>query len=79
MTESTAPLSPQGQADRAWLQEKLGDRFRGPYLREGHGEWEIELVKLTGLKSWAFGRTPEDALARARDAVEGATRNRRIS
>jgi hypothetical protein len=78
MTESTAPLTAQGQADRAWLEQKLGDRFRGPWFSDG-GDWGVELVKLNGLKSWAFGRTPEAALARARKTVEGAIRNRRIS
>jgi hypothetical protein len=78
MTESTAPLSPQAEADRKWLAEKLGDRFRGPWFSDG-GDWGVELVKLNGLKSWAFGRTPEAALARARATVENATRNRRIS
>jgi hypothetical protein len=79
MAEPTAPLTAQGQADRAWLEQKLGDRVRGPYLREGHGEWEVELIKLTGLKSWAFGCTPEAALARARRIVEHAAVNRRIA
>lgn len=77
-TISEVPLTAQGQADLAWLEQKLGDRCRGPVLRED-GDYEVEMVRLDGRRSWAFGRTPEAALARARKTVEGAAVNRRIS
>lgn len=72
------PLSPQARIDRDWLRAQLGDRVRGPCLRED-GDWEVELVRIDGRRNWAFGRTPEAALARARKTVEGAAVNRRIS
>jgi hypothetical protein len=81
MTEPVASdlqLSPQGQADRAWLSWRLGTRFRGPRPTQD-GDWEVELVGVDGRASWAFGDTPEKALAKARATVEGATRNRKVS
>jgi hypothetical protein len=75
---STFHLSPQGQADRTWLVEKFGDRFRGPWLTT-EDDWEVELVRVDGRASWAFGDTPEKALAKARSTVESATRNRKVS
>jgi rubrerythrin len=41
------PLTAQGYADRAWLEQKLGDRFRSPRLTED-GDWEVELVRING-------------------------------
>jgi hypothetical protein len=79
--ESATPeiqLSPQGEADRAWLRDRLGDRFR-ELGRDEDGDYCIELVRVDGRRAWCYGRAPDTALARARAKVESAAENRRIS
>lgn len=79
--ESATPeiqLSPQAEADRAWLRDRLGDRFR-ELGRDEDGEYCVELVRVDGRRVWCYGRTSDIALARARAKVEGATKNQRIS
>lgn len=70
-------LSAKGQADQAWLRAHLGTaRVRGPVVDE-EGDWEVELVRADGRRTWFFEGTPEKALARAREAVEAPPKNQR--
>lgn len=81
MRPLTPPLSltARGTADLAWLQSKLGAaRVRGPMLDEA-GDWEVELLRADGRKTWFFARSAEVALANARAAVENPPKNRRVA
>ena len=61
-------LAPQGKTDLAYLCKALGERLRPIEFRDGY--WEVEMIRLDGRRVWAFGSTPEAALARARKSVE---------
>lgn len=81
MRQPTPPftLSPKGQADLDFLKRRLGPaRVTGPRTDED-GDWEVELVRADGRRTWFFEKTPERVLARARAAVEAPPVNRRVA
>lgn len=78
-------VSRKAQEDIDWLSKKLGQRFEG-HVKEDpapanlySGEWKVTLRRLDGRGSYFFGRSLEQALERARAAVEGTLVNRRVA
>jgi hypothetical protein len=64
-------LTPQGELDLAWLRSKAKRAFRG-FSEAGEDGFEVALERGTGRWVWLYGKTREEALGKARRAIETA-------
>jgi hypothetical protein len=65
-------LTPRATADRAWIVEQIGRRYRG-IQKTGEAAFEVTLAKPDKKLVWVFGQSAEAAMAKARKRVESMT------
>lgn len=70
--ELEVQASRMAREDLAWLVKKLGRARVSDPVRDGAGDWMVELVRADGRRTWHFGSTPEYALGRARAHVQAS-------